>query len=320
MEIIDGVIKRNETNENAMGGTELMATRMAEWMDADVLNGMQIIHSRPRKLLDDKFKVLVLHDLPQDPEVQHLANGGWDRYDLLVFVSNHQMHEYNRVLGVPYSKSVVLRNAIFPFTQEPQLTVDGPIRLIYTSTPHRGLNILTSVVQWLNNQEGIEVELDVYSSFDLYGWGDRDKPYAKLFETLESLPYVRNHGTVSNSEIRGALLKADVFAYPSIWQETSCLCLIEAMAAGLVCVHPNYGALPETSCGWTHMYQWSESPSEHARAFAIEMLYALNNIRQHRDMLEGHLQAQQDFANSLYSIVARTDEWNRVFAEKKAMK
>jgi hypothetical protein len=99
VEILNGELLRNETNARAMGGTELIATEMHKRIPQQVLEGYQIIHSRPRQLYDDLKKILILHDLAGDPEVQHLKEGGWNKYDKLVFVSNWQMQQYKPVLG-----------------------------------------------------------------------------------------------------------------------------------------------------------------------------------------------------------------------------
>jgi glycosyltransferase involved in cell wall biosynthesis len=37
-----------------------------------------------------------------------------------------------------------------------------------------------------------------------------------------------------------------MYVYPSIFEETSCISLLESMAAGLYCISTNYGALFET--------------------------------------------------------------------------
>jgi len=42
---------------------------------------------------------------------------------------------------------------------------------------------------------------------------------------------------------------------------------MEAMSAGLACVHPNNGALYETAAIWALMYQWHDDPHAHAAVF-----------------------------------------------------
>ena len=87
-------IERNELSENAMGGTELMATALAERLEPELKDKFQIICSRVRDIEEDKIPVLWLHDLPNDPESQHLADKeSRDRFAKFVFVSNWQMNE-----------------------------------------------------------------------------------------------------------------------------------------------------------------------------------------------------------------------------------
>ena len=81
-----------------------------------------------------------------------------------------------------------------------------------------------------------------------------------------------------------------ILAYPSIWQETSCLQLIEAMSAGLLCVHPNLGALPDTSGGVTWMYHWDQNPTIHANRFASILAVAIQTLR------TGPVQKQIEFS------------------------
>ena len=98
------------------------------------------------------------------------------------------------------------------------------------------------------------VHLDVFSSFNAYGWAERDEPYQELFDKIEAHPQMTYHGFKPNNIVRNALQKAHIFAYPSIWMETSCIALMEAMSAGLMCVHPNLAALPETAAvSYTHL-------------------------------------------------------------------
>ena len=307
MEINGGIIQSNETNSAAMGGTELIAYKMAEILPKDLLHYFQIIHSRVREVDDSKIKILVLHDLPGDPESEHLKAGGWNRFDKLVFVSNWQMQAYQKHYGLPWYKCVVLHNAIepIPYVEKPK----DKIKLIYHTTPHRGLNILVSVFDNLC-KEFDNIELDVYSSFKIYGWEQRDEPYKELFDFCRAHPKINYHGSVPNSEIRTALQQAHIYAYPNTWLETSCISLLEAMSAGLFCVHPNYGALYETAANWTWMYQWQDTPRDHAKIF-YELTSNAIRMYNHQDTAKT-LQAQKAYIDAFYSWQNRKNQWQNL--------
>ena len=272
----------------------------------ELLSKFQIIHSRVKTLDADKKKILVLHDLPGDPEVQHLRNDGWKKFDKLVFVSHWQQQMYQLVLGVPYSAGIVIQNAITPFQPhyKPD-TREKPIRLIYFSTPHRGLELLLPVYRSLQSDYGNKIELKVFSSFDLYGWDQRDEPYKRLFEELEKTSGVTYSKSVSNEVIREELKDAHILAYPSIWPETSCLVLIESMAAGLTCVHSSLAALPETAVGSTYMYGFTDDGREHMRRLAAMLTEAIEDVKDGYSLDPDRL----GFINDMYSWDRRKHEW-----------
>jgi len=303
VELVQGELIRNETNPRAMGGTEMIAIEMHKRLPQDLLKDFQIIHSRPREIRNDLKKILVLHDLHGDPEVQHLKDGGWNAYDKLVFVSNWQLQMYNAYLGIPYSKSIVIKNAINPVEVKPEDKSDK-VKLIYHTTPHRGLHILYAVYEKIAEEFDF-VELDFYSSFAIYGWEQRDEQYKDLFEKLKSHPQINYHGSVPNDEVKKALAKAHIFAYPSIWMETSCISLMEALSAGCVCVHPNYAALPETAGNWTQMYQWNEDVTSHANVFYNTLRNAVLHCKENAISFN----AQKSYTDAFYSWDRRQTEW-----------
>lgn len=220
----------NEISKNSKGGTELMREGLEKRLDPSLIEDFQIIPSRVRELDETKIRVLWLHDLPGDPESDHLRNGGHDKFHQLVFVSNWQMQQYVAYYNIPWSKCIVIENAIVPIERE---LIDKPkdkIKIIYHTTPHRGLELVVPVFEKLYETHD-NIELDVYSSFKIYGWEQRDTQYAELFERCEKHPKINYHGTVPNEEVRKAVGSAHIFAYPSIWVETSCISLMEAMSA-----------------------------------------------------------------------------------------
>jgi glycosyltransferase involved in cell wall biosynthesis len=229
------------------------------------------------------------------------------KFDKFVFVSNWQMEKYNEVRGVEYNRSTVVKNSIVPIDTTKR-TKSDKIRLIYHTTPHRGLQLLVPAFIELCKRHD-DITLDVYSSFKIYGWEQRDEQYQELFDICRNHPNIKYHGTVSNDEIREALLSADIFAYPSIWKETSCLSLIEAMSAGLLCIHPNLAALSETSMGLTWMYQWNEDANAHAGGFMQVLHQGIEVMRNQREAIEADLKLQKIQVDRVHGWNNKANEW-----------
>lgn len=302
-EIVAGHYVTNDQSKTAMGGTEQIALRMINTIPQKLLEPFQIIHSRVRALDPGLKRILVCHDLPNDPEVQQLRDPQYRKqFSKIVFVSNWQAQMYNAVLGIPYSEFEVIRNGIEPFPEATnKVDLSQPIRMIYHTTPHRGLELLVPIFVELSKNHNIH--LDVFSSFEIYGWKSRDQQYQQVFEDLKALPNVTYYGFQTNAVVREALQKAHVFLYPNIWPETSCIALIEAMCAGVACIHPNYAALPETSLMTTLMYQWDEDPSRHAqKAYQLADAY-LNTMKNQPDRHFTVAQTSNRHYNAIY-------DWN----------
>jgi len=314
LNIIDeksGSVTNDGTAKNSRGGTELMRERLFNSMPEELLDKVQIISSRVREVDPNKPSILWLHDCWDDPEAQHLADpASRERFEALVFVSNYQQQTYNMGLGVPYDCGLVIKNGIVPIPEHTK--PDGPINLIYHTTPHRGLEILVPVYEQLYANYGDDIHLDVYSSFSIYGRDQNDIPYKSLFEQCMNHPGITYHGAVSNEEVRGALQKAHIYAYPCIWLETSCLSAIEAMSAGCDVVYPSIGALPETLGGMGVPYAWSEELSVHANRFAMWLDAA---IREHRsENTSARLEFQKVYANAAYDWETVAEKW-KMFLE-----
>lgn len=301
---------RTESNQNAMGGTELMTTALFNKLPPDYFDGIQIVPSRVRNLEADKRRVFVSHDLPSDPETKFMKHGGWSVFHKLVFVSHTQRDSFFREYeDIQPGRTAVIHNAIDPIAFDITQKQYDKIRIIYHTTPHRGLELLYPVVDKLS-QEFPNIHLDVYSSFNLYGWGDRDKPYEPLFDKIKQHPNMSYRGAVSNKEVREALTRAHIFAYPSIWVESSCISLIEAMSAGCICVHPNNGALPETASNWTNMYNFHQDPNIHANIFYNMLKQAIGDAsEQDKTRLWNHLKAQKSYMDLFYGWEVRASQW-----------
>ena len=289
----------------SQGGTEQMFKGLMDRLPDELKDPFNIICSRVREVDSSKRNLLWLHDTWDDPESQHLKEkSSLDRFEKLIFVTNYQQETYNMALGVPYDKGIVLQNAIIPI--EDHVKPEGTINLIYHTTPHRGLELLAPVADYMTDR-GIDYHLDVYSSFAIYGWEHRDDPYIPTFNRLKANPNVTYHGFQPNAVIREALKKAHIYAYPSIWPETSGISVIEAMSAGCEIVCPNLAALPETTANFATMYGWTEDTNVHANRFAGLLMMAIKNCREENN--QNKLNFQKMYANNFYNWDYRIQQW-----------
>jgi glycosyltransferase involved in cell wall biosynthesis len=305
--------EENEISAKAQGGTEIAKRKLAEILDQDLLEQCQIICSRERELEEDKIRIFWCHDLPEDPESAKFRNEEWrNKYHKFVFISNWQYQRYNLIHGLPMdNKCVILESGI-----EPAKEVEKPkdkIRLVYTSTPQRGLELLVPVFEKLAETQP-DIHLDVFSSFKIYGWDDYDKQFEPLYDKVRNHPQMTYHGFVSNDKLKEHLNSAHIFAYPSIWIETSCRAMLEAMSAGLVCVHPNLGALPETSGSLNVMYHGDmQDKSMHASVFAGNLNAAIQLVR---DNNEKNMTAfNKVYVDARYNIEFIKNKWNLVLRD-----
>jgi glycosyltransferase involved in cell wall biosynthesis len=158
-------------------------------------------------------------------------------------------------------------------------------------------------------QQRDDFEVDVYSSFKLYGRDEQDElpEFKDLYGRLGELKSVNMHGTVPNDEIRKALTETHILSYPSTYLETSCLVAIEAMAAGCLAVLPNYGALPETCKEFAVMYPWLPGDAMHAATHYQYLNNALDTFWS--EGLQSILTMQSTYFNYFYDIRMIVAAW-----------
>jgi glycosyltransferase involved in cell wall biosynthesis len=245
-------------------------------LDPRVLQRVTILLCTLRGWTRDSRRTALWQHLNVDqPSVAFLADRTLhDLIDRFVFVSHWQAQRFEDAFATPADRTVVLRNAIHPF-EEHEKPRTGPIKVLYASTPWRGLDILLAGWELLRPPNA---ELHVYSSCKLYGrrFGANDSRFEHLYRKARELDGVRYHGIVPNEQLRGELLTAHVYAYPSTFEETSCISVIEAMSAGCHVVTNDLGALPETCAGFAHMYRFTSDSDRHTSDFAAELSRALD--------------------------------------------
>jgi UDP-glucose:(glucosyl)LPS alpha-1,2-glucosyltransferase len=156
------------------------------------------------------------------------------------------------------------------------------------------------------------VHLDVYSSTQVYGdnfKSKNDTQFKDLYAQASSLPNVSYVGYKPNEFIKDNLKNYHMFAYPNIWEETSCIAAIEAMAAGLYCITTDYGALFETCAEFAVYVPYEKDFVKLATTFASVIDAAADQL--HEASVKEHLKFQIDYTNKYYSWDLRAGVWNR---------
>ena len=294
------------------GGTELQLEFLQKHIDKSLLDKFQICTSVPGKVPIDPSKINILWQ-KNSYDQANLVDWFKDKtkhniYDWYVFNSHWNYEQFRFFYDIPTHKCVVIKNGIPKLKLKETFYKEGdPIKLIFHPTPWRGLNVMLGAMQLIKNKN---VTLDVYSSTEVYGTSFKkanDKIYQPLYKQAKKLPNVNYIGYKSNQQIVKNITQYQIFAYPNIWEETSCISAIEAMAAGLHMVTTNYGALYETCSEWPVYVQYSDNYKRLAEAFA----YAIDSLTSflHEEGCQNHLQSQANFYKKFYDWQGRKEDW-----------
>lgn len=306
-------ISNDESINPPMGGTEILRDGMFRHTKFKEYDNLNLLLATPNKenIKYTKKNILWQHLNYSDESLGPMKDEAFmSAIDATVYVSHWQLEKFRYLFQVPLHNAYVIRNAIEPieFIEKPK---NEKIKLIYTSTPFRGLEIILDVIEKLNRDD---IELDVYSSTSVYGTGYEQEHYGlyeDLFDRARNAKNVNYMGYAKNSEIHKALQKSHIFAYPSIFEETACLSMIEAGAAGCNLVTTDIGALPETGSVYAKMSVIKASKNLIVNSYAELLNDTIDNYWSIEN--QNLIREQSDFYNKYYNWELRSKEWNRLF-------
>lgn len=314
-------------NPDGVGGTELMGRA---WQDhvlpasPDLADWHWCVIPGDNVLSPDSSNIVWLHSHAFEPGMEDLLQEQFQKhFKAFVFVSDWQYEGFVQKYKLPAERCFVLKNATQPF--EPHEKPDGKLQLMYHSNPIRGLDILLESIKLIPEED---FELHIFHELDP---DERKKQYKQGFQTYEYsyigkqeeefLRYclklanedkrVIRHTRTNNSKVREQLMKTHIFAYPTYFLETSCICLIEAMCAGCSVLTSNLAALPETGLGFARHYGFVPDKQKHIERFSRELKRTITEYRNG----EFDSTLQVEMANKYYSWETRVKDWEK-FAEE----
>jgi glycosyltransferase involved in cell wall biosynthesis len=302
------------TIQTPKGGTELQLEFLKKHVDKSLLNKVSICTSVPEKIPLDPNKVNILwqknsYDQPNlAPWFQDVSNH--NKYDWYVFNSHWTYEKFRTYFKLPTEKCVVIKNGIENIESITTTYKKGdPIKIIHQNTPWRGLNVLLGAMQLVKNPL---ITLDVYSSTEVYGkdfYEQNDKYYQTLYEQADLIPNVNYIGYKPNEYIRENLKNYRMYAYPSTFEETSCISLLECMAAGLYCITTDLGALFETGAEFPIYIPYTDNYKLLATKFAKTIEAAAESLES--EAVNEHLKFQIKYTNKYYNWNKQGVSWTR---------
>lgn len=190
-----------------------------------------------------KKKIIWLHDVPDE---NGFPEDSIDNLDKIMVLS-----EYHKSLlpkHIPDSKIFVSANGI-NLNDFNVIAERNPKRMIYTSSYDRGLQHI--LMMWEDIRKNVpKAELHIF-----YGWNTYDAMVAKGVRSIDfklamtklmQQEGVFEHGRVGHKQLAKEFAKSGVYAYPSHFEEISCISAMKAQASGCIPVVTNYAALSET--------------------------------------------------------------------------
>ena len=202
--------------------------------------------------LDSKCIIFWSEDDSNEQSIQNIKNNLYfqNRIDLLLAVSEYAKNDIEKYLNVP---TKLFRNGyrqdwIDDCVKEPYLCV-------YTSTPFRGLDILSEVWDTIYekcNLLGIKPKLKIFTGMGLYN--QPDDPFIQLYEKLRSQIGVEICPPICQKDLYKELSKCSVMLYSNHYTETSCMSVLESLANRLWVITSDLGALGEQVKDGTNGY------------------------------------------------------------------
>jgi glycosyltransferase involved in cell wall biosynthesis len=254
----------------------------------------------------------------QRPEVR----AGWD---LIVCVSQWHRAEMQRRYSLDPNRVTVMRNAIgpafanlFPDAAALAKAKSAMPVLAYTSTPFRGLDVLLSLFPEVRRRDKM-VRLRVYSSLKTYGMEESNDPFTSLYAQCRSMPGVEYFGSIAQPLLAESLKSAVILSYPNTFPETSCIAAMEAMAAGMLVVTSDLGALSETTMGMAALVAGPKTAQDLATyvpAYTDRLIAALGEIGADPRRFWQARWEQVRTVTSQCTWAIRAEEWERLLHDR----
>lgn len=291
-------------NASVYGGTEYMARTFLELIYPKlkklneylclVLPGAMLPLSQ---IVDDKRKVILwVHNTPTQftPMLYNMLRNPVfiDKLEYIIVPSVAAKDMYMRDIPEIYANKIyVINNAIVlnKYNKNKFKAVDK-VNAIHTSDPSRGM---LTLINSMSKVKG-DIRVNIFNDFN-----------PDLNPDLKADKRIKFYNRTPRAIVKEAMEDSHICAYPSNFEETFCLSIVEAMSAGALPIYPNIGSLAEVTNGFGIQYDFKLDPEEHSNIFAEKFNEAIDLVKSNK----WNPEEQIKYVNNTFSWDAIEVQW-----------
>jgi glycosyltransferase involved in cell wall biosynthesis len=184
--------------------------------------------------------------------------------------------------GVPENKIWTSRNGIVPerFSERKNI-VKNPMKLVYPSSPDRGLDKLIIMLDEVRKKH--PVELHVFYGFDnLYKANrpDLTEMADRIRKMISERPWITYHGNTEQKELTRHIMEASLWVHPANFIESFCITALETVCSSTYPITRTLGALQDTlgearQNGFANLFEENCSTDDEVRMWSEKVCEAL---------------------------------------------
>ena len=217
------------------------------------------------KNYNSKLNYWWTHDLALKRFLPQLNAQLWN-VDRMLAVTDWHKEQVKEVYGIDDSAISILRNGLdmdlFKGKIDPERKKQSKT-ILYSHRPERGLENLVKEGGIMEQLYKIDPEIRLLVCSYNNQHPNMAPMYNALYQRCEELPNVQNMGYLSKQDLAECMKNSWLHVYPTEFEETSCLTVMEEQASGTPIITTKAGALPETLDGagvyWTSIDKVTKS-------------------------------------------------------------
>jgi glycosyltransferase involved in cell wall biosynthesis/2-polyprenyl-3-methyl-5-hydroxy-6-metoxy-1,4-benzoquinol methylase len=258
-----------------------------------------------------KLNFLWNHDLAIKRHRKDFHQPLWN-IDEVWGLTDYHINQMSEIYGVSKDIFWKTRNGIEPVKLDKKITRRKK-RLIYTSRPERGMDTLLKDIMPRLWKEDPDIELRIA------GYDNTVKQMKPFYDSLkeqirvyqEQGYNIKHLGALNKEDLYKEYQKATLYAYPTDFEEISCITAMECMANGLPIVGSKLAALPETldeKC--SALIEGNSKTPEYHEKFIATIQRLLKEENWQEEMRQAGIERAKEFHLSKLA-----EEWESHFYE-----